>query len=924
MDRDILTQWSAALSDDEFPQALAALGVLVRLAQKEPEQLYGANDWRIDALPERFKAAVETGAGILCWELPTVSAATNEPQIPLVLSGAQYVMASPEAKAMAAVWRDFLKQPANAATTLQSGLRLSIQTDEKALAQAANIAALLAHPQVGATGVHLTPKDFFSRGASTDWLWPFTVAILPNDPLVEFFSQNQQQPAQNSPFRWVTPSPQERRVEILVSGIGASDTVKRLDALGSPLRCRLLIVTGFQTTPFSELASSLKRLAARTTAAGIAVLYAGDSTRQLAERLYLLFAKLTPQKLLDQAFAEVFQSREMLLILLWDLLVWNAKKSDYIHISKDPHQAVPRPSSVLPTPISNDGSFSDQSSPEIANTSPKVARYIQQKSRHVQGGTFVENCSYYICGHSTEIEIYIGPKEEGNIQPFLGDATLPKEDSLNLQILFYEPNQFGLQTQDIVLPREGKSGIALFKFTPQLEGSFEGRILILYQWNIVQICILKTHVFLNESDVKIASPCITLTTVFQSRSDFDLIEKIKKSDIAFKFDHTQSGTLQTGIMGQEAWATNLKNIEDRVLRINNLISNVARSVQDYDKGLDKPENCELLVNLSRIGAELYSQLYLDQLKRFATKDFDVGKQTVTRIQVISNSADAVIPLEFIYDFDISDDPAHSPTVCPKHRDALKAGQCPDDCPRTLEPTSYVCPMGFWGLKKTIERHIYDPETTVYNHETDKPFIIQAEPVTGRDRLDFSSDILVAYSKAVKPIEINDLINRLNLKASIASSWKEWVNVIQEKHPTLLVAFPHNEGKDDNIRLEIGGDKLYTLRLNKKYVRIDNTAPPLVFLLGCDVAGTAQNFSNHIRHFRQAGAAVVVSTIATVFGSHAVQVGEAILSRLIQKATGDSEIVTIGDAIQAAKREALLDSIPMALCVVAFGDAEWRL
>jgi hypothetical protein len=68
--------------------------------------------------------------------------------------------------------------------------------------------------------------------------------------------------------------------------------------------------------------------------------------------------------------------------------------------------------------------------------------------------------------------------------------------------------------------------------------------------------------------------------------------------------------------------------------------------------------------------------------------------------------------------------------------------------------------------------------------------------------------------------------------------------------------------------------------------------------------------------------VVVSTIATVFGAHAVRVGEAIVARLVQ--AGEPEKVRIGEAIRDAKRAALLDSVPMALCVVAFGDADWRL
>ena len=68
--------------------------------------------------------------------------------------------------------------------------------------------------------------------------------------------------------------------------------------------------------------------------------------------------------------------------------------------------------------------------------------------------------------------------------------------------------------------------------------------------------------------------------------------------------------------------------------------------------------------------------------------------------------------------------------------------------------------------------------------------------------------------------------------------------------------------------------------------------------------------------------MIVSTVATVFYAHAVKMGEAILSRLLDLSASDS--MTIGDAIREAKCAALSESLPMALCVTAFGDADWRL
>ena len=919
MNRETLAQWSASLTDDEFPQALAALGVLVGLAQKEPERLYGANGWRIDALPERFKAAVETGAGILCWEPPTVSSATNEPQIPLAPSRARGVMASPEAKVLAAVWRDFLKQLANSATAPRSGPRLSIQTEKKAFAQAANIAALLAHPQVGATSVHLTPKDFFASMAATDWRWPFTVATFPDDPLTEFLTQSQQALARQSLFRLVTPTPQERQVDILVSGAGADAMVKRLDALESRLRCRLLIVTGFQTIPFPNLASFLKKLAARTSAAGIAVLRAVDSTRQLAERLYLLFARLTLQKSLDEAFAEVFQPREMLLILRRDFLALDAKESDYLRVSRHLPQAVPQSSSVPPTPISTDGSTANRSVPEVTNPVLRKARYVQLQSFRQQNGDFIRERSYYLIGQPISIVLFIAEKQTDATaapQAFPDDLLPDNEKEHQLEVVFYEPRQFDQPMfAAIRLPREGRSTNATFTFTPRQDGAFEGRIWIAHRNRILQICVLRTQVFRDQHAVSAASQ-ITLD-ILPVRSDWSDLGKRRPYDLALEIScFSPEKPMLAGITGQRAWSINLDTMKEPIRKINDLISGVAYNVADYGEGLDQGKNPKLLVSLARRGAEIYSVLK-EQLHPMMAHPHNAGDSSIPHLQVVSTYPDTVILLEFIYDFE---PPERTATVCPQYREALKNGHCSTSCPRFSTPEKYVCPMGFWGLSKVIERHLYDPQKMP---SPGAELALMAEPVEGRNRLSLRSGTVLGYSQEVKPEAIKALIEKLQLDALVVKDWDEWKQAVQAKHPGLLVAFPHNEIDGSDIFLEIGGKELDTLRLKADYVRASDASAPLVFLLGCDVAGTGStDLANHIRSFRQGGAAVIVSTVATVFYAHAVKMGEAILSRLLDLSASDS--MTIGDAIREAKCAALSESLPMALCVTAFGDADWRL
>ena len=113
----------------------------------------------------------------------------------------------------------------------------------------------------------------------------------------------------------------------------------------------------------------------------------------------------------------------------------------------------------------------------------------------------------------------------------------------------------------------------------------------------------------------------------------------------------------------------------------------------------------------------------------------------------------------------------------------------------------------------------------------------------------------------------------------------------------------------------------------------DAAAPLVFLLGCDTASTAEQFSTHAGYFRQAGAAIVVCTVASVIGEHAVKVGTVIAAKILAAAKADhadealghsKENFQFGEVLRDAKRQALLEKLPMALCVVAFGDADWRL
>lgn len=348
---------------------------------------------------------------------------------------------------------------------------------------------------------------------------------------------------------------------------------------------------------------------------------------------------------------------------------------------------------------------------------------------------------------------------------------------------------------------------------------------------------------------------------------------------------------------------------------------------DYSAGLTTGDNLALFFRLARLGGDLYSALVIDHLQALNSGGMDVDE--ATHIQIVSTRADAVVPFEFIYQYVPPDDEGDV-RFCPDALEALAAGACPGHCAGQQDPRRHVCPMGFWGLRKVIERHVFNP---ALGRPGDAEVLVQAEPAGDRLRLQLDRSALVGYSAELRQEEVGPLIRLLEGRMQGAvrevKDWDEWRAAVGGEHPTLLVAFPHNTGDKQDVALEIGGKPFKTLRLPREYVHIDGPYP-LVLLLGCDVASTAQQYASHIRYFRQAGAAAVVSTIATVFGPHAVKVGEKILDGLLAAAAGRDEgggaegSRCLGEVLRAVKRQALLDSLPMALCVVAFGDADWRL
>ena len=139
------------------------------------------------------------------------------------------------------------------------------------------------------------------------------------------------------------------------------------------------------------------------------------------------------------------------------------------------------------------------------------------------------------------------------------------------------------------------------------------------------------------------------------------------------------------------------------------------------------------------------------------------------------------------------------------------------------------------------------------------------------------------------------------------------------------SFLARDRRENDVTLEIGGMAMDTITLRETHVfppPFQGHQAPIVALIGCDTAGTAAEYGNHVMCLRARGAGIVIGTIATVFGPHAADVAGKLVECMLGK--GDARPLRLGEVIRAIRRESLRDGLLMPLCLVAYGDADWIL
>jgi hypothetical protein len=253
----------------------------------------------------------------------------------------------------------------------------------------------------------------------------------------------------------------------------------------------------------------------------------------------------------------------------------------------------------------------------------------------------------------------------------------------------------------------------------------------------------------------------------------------------------------------------------------------------------------------------------------------------------------------------------------------------------VDERDVICPLGFWGLRKTIERFAFErpPDGQPLIGDV---FRISAGVNGNRTELKPFQQIIFAASQKVDehpqhPHQIQTVQAALQQAsgdhAQQVDDWAAWQQAVLQHQPTLLVMLPHHTINPDLPivhGLEISADaRLWVTELDRQDVLAQGASQrPVVFLLGCETMSADIPYESFVAAFLGLGAAIVLGTTTSVLGYHVAPVACKI-SEIMHSILASSPC-SFGDIMLRLRRQALLDGYPMVLSLFAYGDAGWML
>lgn len=580
--------------------------------------------------------------------------------------------------------------------------------------------------------------------------------------------------------------------------------------------------------------------------------------------------------------------------------------------------------------VAADGPAAPETSAEAPPARFLQARVTEAGASAGAPGATPEPLTAFLAGRAHDVIVHIGTPEAGAVVapgPFPAHELPPDQEAYELTVVFSEPRLLAEpETARILLPRDGNSTRCTFTlFVAEQVSRVEARVIVAYGNRILQTATLTGPVVRTPEEAP-RTGAIVFEMEAVIRAHFEDLGRRRRFDAALVLNPGAAGAPSvTKLADGRATLVVQPELKNEIDWFDRTLTEVAYEREKY-RGEEGGKALEtLLRSLAQHGAMLRDHIVEEGL-------VGIDLTSRERIQIVSTKSSARLPVEFFYD-DLAPEPAAP--MCRNWVSSLAAGTCAANCPPAGERQTVICPLGFWGLSKILERHAWDRGLAAELPGAD--FAFQSEPTQGREALDALAGVLIAASQRVAR-STGDGLAQVERAAGqvmrgapvLVSDWSAWTAKIAEQSPpaSLLLLLVHTEPVspgDTQHKMEIGaGSWLYAANVDQRYV-LAPSAPakrPLVLLLGCETVGPEVPFLGLAARFRLKGAAIVVYTGASIHSEHAVAMARAFLASLReQSAPGDH---TFGDAMRSVRREMLALGIPTALTLCAVGDADWRL
>jgi hypothetical protein len=555
-----------------------------------------------------------------------------------------------------------------------------------------------------------------------------------------------------------------------------------------------------------------------------------------------------------------------------------------------------------------------------------------------------------------EINVFIGklqPDSEA-LSDMFPTEKLPPTDSggHTLTVVFHEPNLMKHpQLSTLFLPVQGDTANCHFDlWVPNRSRFVEARITVLHENRVLQTGVLHGEVqrlMREEQEATWQNQVLSAKTqsaelpanepnentlirftlsgaVHRAMAELD---RRSRFDAAFVLNHTDNETGVSdpgmlGVAGNRSGYVPLTDVDvgEASEGIYKALDTGEWEFKDY-QGLTAKGTTKLLRSLAIMGSRIYKFVV-------GGGKFPDVVATAKRIQVVAAKRGSKFPFEFIYEFAT---PARDAPLCPHAETALLTGVCPSGCQTHIAGKApYVCPLGFWGLNRVIEWHIFSEEHA--KAAKGAAFRVDIDDGPRNNELLIAAPALMAYSKKIDEADATSIPwfkGHAAIHSVIVDSWPDWIKNVKDLAPKVLVLLVHTDTDGVGTVLEVGPPpsfqneddyRLATDYLSGEYICSPGGVPPIVLLLGCTTNQAKFEFTSVASNFEYCGAKILVATSNLIYGPNAVRLADLLLAKLHDLQDGEN----FGEAMLSVRRTALAEGNPMVLCLSAYGDADWRL